>query len=219
MLEFICSCITYIFHRILACNLVILDDSRCLQVHTYKYGLLLRVVSFILFSKETWRRSFICQFSFFYALLKGYTPEGIYKHSICLIPQLLVGLLHRNLSFWCLQTSLWRGEILLSFRSYFMNDMISCMLLQFLLLQEFTNSQISLKICLHRTDSGLLPSAATRKEIISVSAAIEWGASLRSITGEDARQKNRISTFFPVVTRESGFGLGFFPQDLKVLEQ
>lgn len=160
-------------------------------------------------------RSFICQFSFFYALLKGYTPEGIYKHSICLIPQLLVGLLHRNLSFWCLQTSLWRGEILLSFRSYFMNDMISCMLLQFLLLQEFTNSQISLKICLHRTDSGLLPSAATRKEIISVSAAIEWGASLRSITGEDARQKNRISTFFPVVTRESGFGLGFFSSGFK----
>lgn len=57
-------------------------------------------------------RSLSCQFSFFYTLLKGYTPEGIYKHSICLIPQ-LVGLLHRNLSFLTtLQTALWRGELL-----------------------------------------------------------------------------------------------------------
>lgn len=77
MLEFICSCITYIFHRILACNLVILDDSRCLQVHTYKYGLLLRVVSFILFSKETWRRQkFHLSVLFLLCTSEGIHPRG-----------------------------------------------------------------------------------------------------------------------------------------------
>lgn len=77
-------------------------------------------------------RSLICQFSFLYTVhfpvscilpfLKGYTPEGIYKHSICLIPQLLVGLLHRNLPFWRLCKQLCGGERLLSSRSYCMSD-------------------------------------------------------------------------------------------------
>lgn len=52
-------------------------------------------------------------------------------------------------------------------------------------------------------NSGLLPSATSRKGINSMSATTESGVSVRCIKGEDAGQKNHNSTFFPAVTRES----------------
>lgn len=89
---------------------------------------------------------------------------------------------------------------------------VLCILYQSWLLQEFT--ELPQDLFTSYTESGLLPSATTRKGINSVSAATELGASLRCIKGGDAGQKKIIFLpfFFPAVL------LFFLPEDLNAHE-